>query len=147
MSDYPDNPGPLPALRLCNVTTPNPVTGDGALGNVNKGQMYYRGSDKEDLVRVLQQMLVALGYDVGPAGVDGIFGNDTEAAVLAFQENNADWEGTQLNADSLVGPRTSDALNRKMVGVWYDLYQTPIEFTNSTPLFTALTMPSRTASP
>ncbi len=137
MSDYPDNPGPLPALRLCNVSTPNPVTGDGALGNVNKGQMYYRGSDREDLVRILQQMLVALGYDVGPAGVDGILGNDTEAAVLAFQENNTDWEGTQLNADGLVGPRTSDALNRKMVGVWYDLYQTPIEFTNGMPLFTA----------
>jgi len=137
MSDYPDNPGPLPAIKFCNVSPPNPVEGDGALGNKNKGQMHYRGSDKEEQVKTLQQMLVALGYDVGPAGIDGKFGDDTESAVKAFQENNTDWEGTPLKNDGLVGPRTSDALNRKMVGVWYDCYQTPIEFTGGKPLFTA----------
>lgn len=136
MSDYPDNPGPLPALKFCNVSPPNPVKGDGALGNKNKGQMHYRGSDKEKLVKDLQQMLMALGHDVGPAGIDGKFGDDTEGALKSFQENNSDWEGSPLKVDGLVGPRTSDSLNRKMVGLWYDSYQTPIEFTDGKPLFT-----------
>jgi hypothetical protein len=137
MSPYPDNPGPLPAVKLCNVSPPNPVTGDGALGNYNKGKMNYRGSDKENLVKCLQQMLLALGHEVGKAGVDGKFGNDTESGVISFQEQGFDWEGNALKPDGLVGPRTSEALNRSMVGVWYDSYQTPVELTEGKLLFTA----------
>ena len=39
-----------------------------------------RGS-KGDLVKELQKLLIALGYEVGNTGVDGIFGKDTLEAV------------------------------------------------------------------
>jgi hypothetical protein len=32
-----------------------------------------------------------------------------------------------LKIDDLAGPRTSDALNRAMVGKWYDSYRMPVE--------------------
>ncbi len=38
--------------------------------------------------------------------------------------------------DALVGPRTSDALNRAMVGRWYDHYQTPGELVDDKPYHT-----------
>ena len=34
----------------------------------------------------MQKALAALGYDLGPYGVDGEFGDDTEAALRAFQK-------------------------------------------------------------
>jgi hypothetical protein len=37
------------------------------------------------------------------------------------------WDGEPLRRDGLVGPRTSDALNRMMVGRWYERYETPRE--------------------
>jgi len=137
MSDYPDNPGPLPASKLCNKNPPyNPIQGEGALGNQYSGRMFYRGGDKEELVRTLQEMLTTLGYNIGTAGIDGKFGDNTEKAVRQFQEENKDWEGNKLKVDGLVGPRTSDALNRAMVGVWYDHYQTPKELVEGKPYHT-----------
>lgn len=43
-----------------------------------------RGSD----VKKLQESLVNAGYDVGSAGVDGIYGSATEAAVKKYQQDN-----------------------------------------------------------
>lgn len=40
-----------------------------------------RGSE----VKELQEKLIALGYDCGPDGADGIFGNNTYSAVRSFQ--------------------------------------------------------------
>lgn len=125
MSDYPDNPGPLPAEKFCNPKDPNPVTGDGALGNRGKGKMFYGGPDAEAQVKSVQAMLAALGYDVGNDEFYGIFGDDTERAVLEFQDKNKDWNGEPLKSDGLVGPGTADALNRRMVGKWYRRYDTP----------------------
>lgn len=45
------------------------------------------GSQGED-VKKLQQSLSDAGYSVGSAGVDGIYGSDTEAAVRAYQRDN-----------------------------------------------------------
>jgi peptidoglycan hydrolase-like protein with peptidoglycan-binding domain/DNA-binding XRE family transcriptional regulator len=39
-------------------------------------------------VRVVQWMLKAGVYDIGPTGVDGIFGPNTQAALIAFQKNH-----------------------------------------------------------
>jgi hypothetical protein len=142
MSNYPDNPGPLPATKLCNDSPPyNPIKGDGALGNQYRGRMFYKGNDREELVKTLQMMLKMLGYDLGTFGpnkdgVDGKFGDDTEKAVKQFQENNKDWDGNDLKDDGLVGPRTSDALNRAMVGLWYEHYQTPKELVEEKPYHT-----------
>ena len=64
-----------------------------------------------DDVRTLQERLLEMGYDVGRA--DGIFGEHTESALLAFQRE------VGLGADGTVGPLTMRALRqlgRKVVG-------------------------------
>lgn len=132
MSDHPD---PLPASRFCNrYNNPNPIQGEGALGDRSAGRMYFQGQDQRDLVRRVQRMLLELGYDLGSSGpegdgVDGEFGRKTDEAVKQFQEEHRAWDGEPLQADGLVGPRTADALNRLMVGPWYEHYQTPVEIT------------------
>ena len=60
-----------------------------------------------DQVKYLQQTLLRVGYSVGPAGVDGIFGRDTEGAVRAFQGDHP-----PLTVDGIVGPKTWAALGR-----------------------------------
>lgn len=139
MAEYPPNPGPLPARDFCNGWGEgNPVLGKGALGNPDRKHMYYTGNDREKQVTTVQTMLGELGYDVGSSSPDGKFGNNTEKAVMAFQEDHKDWEGEGLKVDGLVGPDTADALNRKMVGKWYDRYRTPAELYPEVALVTAV---------
>lgn len=57
------------------------------------------GSDGTD-VREMQAGLIRLGYDLGKWGADGDFGDQTEMAVKAFQEDNG------LEPDGKFGPRT-----------------------------------------
>jgi N-acetylmuramoyl-L-alanine amidase len=59
-----------------------------------------RGDDVADL----QRRLSALGFDAGR--VDGIFGEDTQRAVLEFQRNAG------VTADAVCGPATLAALTR-----------------------------------
>lgn len=61
---------------------------------------------KGDSVKKLQTLLVSKGYN--PKGTDGIFGNDTEAAVKAFQKANG------LTADGIVGSKTWAALTKNV---------------------------------
>ncbi len=56
------------------------------------------------LVRTLQETLNALGYQAGT--VDGVFGPNTRAAVLSFQQ------AAKLDADGIVGPKTWAALDQ-----------------------------------
>jgi hypothetical protein len=123
-----NNPGPLPALDLRNRSD----GGDGPLR---------RGDSRSDLVKHLQQMLSALKYDLGDTGpdndgIDSNFGAKTQIAVEEYQKSYKDWEGKQLLKDGRVGPRTSDALNRTLVGFWYDKYETPTELTDTLKLVT-----------
>jgi peptidoglycan hydrolase-like protein with peptidoglycan-binding domain len=53
-----------------------------------------------DAVRHVQVLLASLGYSLGKGGADGIFGNDTEAAVMQFQLDQ------RLDVDGIVGPKT-----------------------------------------
>lgn len=55
-------------------------------------------------VKRIQQALEAKGYSVGDAGIDGDFGDDTDAAVRRFQDNRG------LEVDGIVGPMTQTAL-------------------------------------
>ena len=64
-----------------------------------------RGS-KGPEVGECQTMLVKLGYDIGPCGIDGDFGRATEKAVREFQGDH------QLVVDGVVGPMTWDALDK-----------------------------------
>ena len=54
-------------------------------------------------VRYLQFKLKTQGYNI--TSVDGIFGNNTQNAVIAFQQAN------NLTADGIVGPKTWNNIN------------------------------------
>jgi len=119
--EYPPNPIQLPALDLRNRAQ----GGQGPL---------QRRDSRRSLVEHLQQMLKELGHDLGTSGpekdgVDGLFMDKTEEAVKEFQRSHVDWDAQQLLEDGLVGPRTSDALNREFVGIWYPNYETPTQLT------------------
>ncbi len=62
-------------------------------------EVFKRG-ERGDAIRDIQSRLQGLGYDLGEAGPDGIFGPDTEAAVLAFQGDRG------IDVDGIVGGRT-----------------------------------------
>jgi len=92
--------------------------------------MLHEGPDPKKLVEQLQQMLLELDYDMGQPGINGDFGAITKTAVTTFQENSKDWDGSPLQVDGVVGPKTADAINRSLVGKWYDPYSTPKELMN-----------------
>jgi len=126
-NEYSENPGPLPVLDLRNRS-------EGGQGPLAKED------SRKTLVEHLQEMLRHLGYHLVKGryiprterrgnSIDGIFGEMTEKAVKDFQASTADWTGKPLAQDGLVGPLTADALNRAMVGLWYDKYETPTEIT------------------
>lgn len=66
-------------------------------------KMLQNGSSGSD-VKKLQQTLVDAGYDVGSAGVDGIYGNATTAAVKKYQQDNG------LKVDGIAGDQTLGSL-------------------------------------
>ena len=47
-----------------------------------------RKGDRGDRVKELQSLLIMKGYSCGSTGADGIFGNNTEKAVKAFQTDS-----------------------------------------------------------
>src|SRR5690625_2831689 len=67
---------------------------------------YLAKGDKGAAVKAMQSKLVALGYGVGKAGVDGIFGKDSDKALRKFQ---ADYG---LAVDGKYGAQSKGALER-----------------------------------
>lgn len=70
---------------------------------LSPGDVLLPGSQRP-LVEVVQQALMSLGYEPGPA--DGVYGQDTRLAVIKFQQAN------NLGADGVVGSETYAALVR-----------------------------------
>jgi len=64
--------------------------------------MILKLGSKSDAVKSIQQMLTDLGFH--PNGIDGVFGPETEKAVVRFQEHAG------IYADGIVGPITMAAL-------------------------------------
>lgn len=63
-----------------------------------------RQGDRGPAVEDVQRRLLALGYDLGPTGVDGVFLGATLSAVSSFQATQG------LAEDGAVGPATWSAL-------------------------------------
>lgn len=59
-----------------------------------------RKGDKGPVVKYAQQLLIAKGYDLPKYGADSDYGNETVAAVKAFQKANG------LTADGIIGKKT-----------------------------------------
>lgn len=78
-------------------------TGESAQPQTPAVRTLRRGMTGED-VRALQSRLLALGFGVGKAGADGVFGRGTQAAVRQLQKRYA------LAADGVVGPATRSVL-------------------------------------
>ena len=93
-------PGPEPTPPEPTPPGPEPV----------KKPTIRRG-DRGPYVKECQEDLLALGYDVGKTGADGIFGKNTEAAVKKFQKEHKDRDGKQLKVDGIVGEKTWGALD------------------------------------
>lgn len=55
----------------------------------------------------IQRALIAHGYDLGPAGADGVRGRRTLAAIMEFQRDR----GLDIQYPGTVGPKTIAALN------------------------------------
>ena len=65
-------------------------------------------STDPELIAELQRALTTAGYDAGTP--DGTFGQNTEEAVVAFQQANG------LSPDGIVGPETAAALSTAVAG-------------------------------
>ena len=96
-----------------------PATGTTTGGTATGGTT--SASDSSDLLRKgctgaavkqLQEDLIALNYDCGPDGADGIFGKDTKAAVEKFQSEN------NLLKDGVAGPITLADIKKKRTGAF-----------------------------
>ena len=97
-------PTETPAEETPNTTPSTSTPAGGSSFTLSEGTKLRVGDENDpELVKQLQQTLVAAGYD--PGDVDGTYGPTTEAAVTAFQQDNG------LSADGVVGPDTASALN------------------------------------
>lgn len=80
-------------------TTGNTITTNAALGS----RLLEKGCKGED-VKLLQQYLMKLGYDLSKYKDDGDFGGETEDAVKKFQENH------KLEVDGQYGKKSHAAM-------------------------------------
>lgn len=85
-------------------------TGVAAGGSANSvpassgGSNLLKVGSRGEEVRQIQQRLIAIGYDLGQFGADGVFGNKTDLAIRNFQQKSG------LVVDGIVGEKTKSAL-------------------------------------
>ncbi|MHB9892155.1 glycosyl hydrolase, partial [Clostridium botulinum] len=85
------------------------VVVDGIAGQatINSAPICKQG-ERGGITKVIQQMLINIGYPVGSHGADGVFGDDTVTAIKAFQRD------CHLVVDGIVGKETWEALFRNL---------------------------------
>jgi Putative peptidoglycan binding domain len=98
------SPETTPATTPTQPTDTTTAPADAAFTLPEGVKLQREGENDPALVRQLQEALAEAGFDAGPA--DGTFGEQTEAAVVAFQQAN------DLSVDGRVGPETAEALNQ-----------------------------------
>ncbi|HBJ2615551.1 TPA: N-acetylmuramoyl-L-alanine amidase [Clostridium botulinum] len=85
------------------------VAVDGIAGDatLNASPVCRQGA-RGGITKIIQQMLINIGYPVGQYGADGVFGNGTVTAIKALQKD------CNLNPDGIVGRETWKALFRNL---------------------------------
>lgn len=73
-------------------------------------------------VTEIQSRLIALGYGVGPSGADGVFGTDTQRAVMLFQTDHALHMSGQPDAATLAALFPSDPQSPKGTPIMGNLF-------------------------
>lgn len=96
-------------LRYTEAGEPDPVPESGTPATApaettNDLPLLKRGMMKSVAVKSMQGALIAHGYDCGPDGADGDFGENTEKAVIKFQEEHL------LQVDGEFGPECQGCL-------------------------------------
>ncbi|WP_251861982.1 N-acetylmuramoyl-L-alanine amidase [Clostridium sp. Marseille-Q2269] len=74
---------------------------------LNSAPMCKQGA-RGNITRIIQKMLINIGYPVGSYGADGVFGEGTVTAIKALQKD------CNLNPDGIVGKETWKALFRNL---------------------------------
>lgn len=88
------------------VSTPNVVSSSSSTANKStSSSTLLKVGSRGAAVQDVQKKLVALGYNVGSTGADGIFGNATKNAVIMFQKS------VGISQDGIVGSVTLAKLN------------------------------------
>lgn len=90
-----------------NLQFGKPIKIDGYFGDESIASLEGIVIKKEaegNITRIIQERLIALGYNLGKSGADGDFGGMTEKAVIAFQKDH------DLDVDGEVGINTFKAL-------------------------------------
>lgn len=90
------------SARAAYHTTPPSSTTLSHCGWVQAKDRVY--TDNSRNTKIIQRKLTSLGYSVGPAGIDGRYGHDSQSAARNFQHDY------NLTADGVVGPKTTTAL-------------------------------------
>lgn len=100
-----------PAQAATSASIPSSITVMAATGKscpaAVKSRPTLRVGATGACVKVMQQLLINKGYNVGAAKADGIYGSYTKSAVVKFQRNS------KLLPDAIVGPVTWGALVAK----------------------------------
>lgn len=71
------------------------------LAPIWRGDHALRIGGRGGSVRAVQQALLRLGFDVGDAGADGVFGRDTRVAVMRFQQANGLTSSGEVDRETL----------------------------------------------
>ncbi len=91
-----------PPTFLCSLFRPRSRALDaGHAQRTKRKNMRIKNGSKGPVVRLLQEALVGVGFDIN---IDGVFGDRAEAAVREFQRSMG------LKIDGVVGPRTASLL-------------------------------------
>ena len=99
-----DRNDPL-SLNLYTYCHNEPVMYTDPTGHFKVSQGDYNNSD----VKIVQNLLIQCGYDIGKFGADGDFGNDTLQAVNQFKSDHKLTNNT-ANTKGIVGDTTLDFL-------------------------------------
>lgn len=81
---------------------------DAAATENHLGDTTLENGDEGSAVKELQTALIRLGYDCGKWGADGDFGDATEFAVRAFQDDYS------CEVDGVYGPKTHAAMEKAL---------------------------------